>query len=400
VIRGQVMDFHLSPEQERFRGEAGTWLRDNLPAAWGTPAFKVAETLADEVTFTRAWLRKMYDGGWAAISWPAEFGGRGASLMEQLLWAEEYARLKAPSLLPMGVGIPLVGPTLIRHGTEEQKKRFLPRILSGEELWCQGFSEPNAGSDLADLRTRGDIEGDDLIINGQKIWTSYAQFAQWCILLVRTDFAAPKHKGITFVLLDMTTPGVTIRPLVEMTGKAWFNEVFFDNVRVPRCNIIGEMNHGWDITMTTLGHERGSTSPYPRGRQEFRDLVALARSLSPRGHIDDGVWRQRLAQHCIEMEVLKLNSYRSISQFVRNGTPGPEGSILKLFWSEADQRMKETALAIQGAHALLAKGAVQAPDKGRWSYELLWSLAGTIYAGTSEVQRNILAQRVLKLPRA
>jgi alkylation response protein AidB-like acyl-CoA dehydrogenase len=392
------MDFRLSPEDEQFRRLCSSWLRDNLPAGWGTPDFDPPQTLEEEVAFTRAWLRKMYESGWAAISWPREYGGRGASPMQQLIYAEEYARRRAPSLLSMGVGIPLVGPTLIRHGTEEQRRRFLPKILAGEELWCQGFSEPNAGSDLAGLKTRGDVVGDELVITGQKIWTSYAQFSQWCILLVRTDFGAAKHKGITYVMVDMESPGITIRPLVEMTGKAWFNEVFFDNVRVPRANVVGEINRGWEITMTTLGHERGSTSPHPRARQEVRDLVAMARDLA-RGHIDDPLWRQRLAQHCIDMEILRLNSYRSISQYVRHGTPGPEGSILKLFWSEADQRLKETALELQGPYALLAKGSGRAYDNGRWHYELLWSRAATIYAGTSEVQRNILAQRVLGLPR-
>lgn len=393
------MDFRLTPELERFRRTFAEWLRRNLPSGWGTPAFESPATLGDEVAFTRGWLGRLAAGGWAAISWPEEYGGRAASPLEQLVYAEEYYRQRAPSLLPMGVGIPLVGPTLIHHGTAEQKRRFLPRILTGEDLWCQGFSEPNAGSDLAGLRTRADPDGDDLVITGQKIWTSYAMFAQWCILLVRTDFAAPKHKGITFVLLDMASPGITIRPLVEMTGKAWFNEVFFDGVRVPRANVIGEINRGWEITMTTLGHERGSTSPHPRARQELGDLIGLARRLSPSGRVDDPLMRQRLAQHFVEMEVLRLNSYRAIGEFARRGTPGPEGSILKLFWSEADQRMKDTALEIQGAHALLDKGAAHAWDHGRWQYELLWSRAATIYAGTSEVQRNILAQRVLGLPR-
>lgn len=389
------MDFRLSPELERFRRDLSDWLSANLPAG----GFALPPTLAEEVAFTRRWMRTLHSGRWAAIHWPREYGGRGATPIEQLVYAEEYARRRAPSLLAMGVGVPLIGPTLIHHGTEEQKRRFLPRILSGEDLWCQGFSEPNAGSDLAALKTRADLDGDDLVINGQKTWTSYAQFAQWCILLVRTDSTVPKHKGITFVLLDMATPGITIRPLVEMTGKAWFNEVFFDNVRVPRTNVIGEINRGWEITMTTLGHERGSTSPHPRARQELRDIVALARAAAPAGRVADPLLRQRLAQHAIEMEILRLTSYRSVGQFTRRGTPGPEGSILKLFWSEADQRMKDTALELQGAHALLAKGDPHAPDRGRWQYELLWSRAATIYAGTSEVQRNILAQRVLGLPR-
>ncbi|MGH7819658.1 MAG: acyl-CoA dehydrogenase [Candidatus Binatia bacterium] len=394
------MEFRLSEEEERFRAKVAEWLARNLPGGWGTPVFPMPETMEDEVRFARQWQRKLYDGGWAGIAWPKEYGGRGASLVEQLIFNEEYARLRAPSMMSLGVGVPLVGPTLIHHGTDEQKRRFLPKILSGEELWCQGFSEPNSGSDLASLRTKAEIHGDELVVNGQKIWTSYARFAEWCILLVRTDSSGAKHRGITFVLLDMTTPGITIRPLVEMTGHAWFNEVFFDNVRIPRANVVGEMNQGWQIAMTTLGHERSVGAPHTRLQGELADLIRMARSRAPKGAIADPVLRQKLAQHYIETQILRFSGYRTLTQVLRNGRPGTEGSVLKLFWSELDQQMKDTAIEVQGPYAQLVKGSPQAIDEGRWQHDLLWSRAGTIYAGTSEVQRNIVSQRVLGLPRA
>jgi alkylation response protein AidB-like acyl-CoA dehydrogenase len=356
--------------------------------------------MEDEVAFAKSWLRELNEGGWAGLSWPKEYGGRGSSLLEQLIYHEEYARVRAPSLMSLGVGIALVGPTLMHHGTEEQKKRFLPKILSGDEIWCQGFSEPNSGSDLASLRTGAEIHGNELVISGQKIWTSYARFAQWCILLVRTNPAAPKHKGITYVLLDMTSPGITIRPLREMTGHAWFNEVFFDNVCVPRANVIGEIDHGWQITMTTLGHERSIGAPHARLMEELRDLIRLAKSRSTAGRVGDPRMRQKLAQHFIETEILRFSDYRMITQVMRNGQPGPEGSILKLFLSELDQRMKDTAVEVEGPYSQLVKGSPRTIEDGRWQHELLWSRAATIYAGTSEVQRNIVSQRVLGLPRA
>jgi alkylation response protein AidB-like acyl-CoA dehydrogenase len=393
------MDFRLSDEEERFRSEVSAWLRENLPRNWGTPAFRPPETMDDEVAFSRQWQRKLHAGGWAGIAWPKQFGGRGASLIEQLIYAEEYARQRAPSPLAMGVGIPLVGPTLIHHGTELQKKRFLPKILSGEELWCQGFSEPGSGSDLASLRTRAELDGDELVVNGQKIWTSYARFADWCILLVRTDLRAAKHRGITFVLLDMKTPGITIRPLVEMTGHAWFNEVFFDNVRIPRENVIGELNQGWQITITTLGHERGSTAGHTHSMQQLEDLIGLARRLSASGEVDDQRLRQKLAQHYVELEALRFSVYRTTTETMRRGEPGPQGSILKLAWSETDQRLKDTAIEVEGPYGQLCKGSPRAIEAGVWQHELLWARAATIYAGTSEVQRNIIAQRVLGLPR-
>jgi alkylation response protein AidB-like acyl-CoA dehydrogenase len=316
--------------------------------------------------------------------------------MEQFLFAEEYTRAGAPPMIDIGVGPALVGPTLIHHGTEAQKQRFLRTILTGEEVWCQGFSEPNAGSDLAASRTRAELRGDVFHVSGQKIWTSYARFADWCILVVRTDFQAPKHKGLSFLLVDMTSPGITIRPLVEMTGVAWFNEVFFDDVQVPRANMVGELNQGWQIAITTLAHERSGSAPHARLQGEMRDVIDLARRA---GRTRDARYRQRIAQSHIETEIVRLMAWKQVSDVMRTGQPGPEGSCLKLVWSETDQRLKDLALDLEGPYAALERGTARAPDAGRWQYEYLWSRAASIYAGTSEVQRNIIAQRVLGLPR-
>ena len=391
------MDFRLTAAEARFQREVHAWLLANLPAGWGTAEFEKPEHPADKVRFARWWQRRLYEGGWAGLHWPVEYGGRGASPIEQFLFAEEYTRVGAPAMIDIGVGPALVGPTLIHHGSEAQKQQFLRRILTGDEVWCQGFSEPNAGSDLAACRTRAELHGDFFHVTGQKIWTSYARFADWCILLVRTDVQAPKHRGLTFLLVDMRTPGITIRPLVEMTGVAWFNEVFFDDVRVPRENMVGRLGDGWTIAITTLAHERGGSAPHARLAGEMRDVLALAQRLD--GVTADPGWRQRLAQSYIETEILRFLAYKQISDVMRTGKPGPEGSYLKLVWSETDQRMKELALEMEGPYGALARGSARALDAGRWEYEYLWSRAATIYAGTSEVQRNVVAQRVLGLPR-
>src|SRR5437764_10304231 len=345
------MDFRLTAAEERFRSEVHAWLVANLPAGWGTPGFRKPEDAAEKVRFARWWQRRLHEGGWAGLHWPREYGGRGASPIEQLLFAEEYTRIGAPSMIDIGVGPALVGPTLIHHGTEAQKHRFLPKILTGEEMWCQGFSEPNAGSDLAAVHTRAELRGDTFHVSGQKIWTSYARFAEWCILVTRTDFQAPKHRGITFLLVDMKTPGITIRALVEMTGVAWFNEVFFDDVQVPRANMIGELNQGWTIAITTLAHERSGSAPHARLQGEMRDVLALARRLLL---TTDRRWRQRLAQSFVETEILRLLAYKQVSDIMRTGQPGPEGSCLKLVWSETDQRSKEVASERDGPYAARA----------------------------------------------
>jgi len=394
------MDFASSPAEETFRARVREWLRANLPEGWGTPNYPKPRTPAEKVAFARQWQRKLYEGRWAGLSWPRAYGGQALSPLEQLLFHEEYFTAGGPDMIDIAIGPNLAGPTLIHHGTEAQKKRFLEPILRGDEVWCQGFSEPGAGSDLAGLRTRGEVKGDHLVVNGQKVWTSYARHAEWCILIVRTDPHAPKHRGLTFVLLDMKTPGITIRPLVEMTGVAWFNEVFFENVVIPIDMVVGEINRGWEIAITTLSHERGTVIPYQRLRRHLDGIAGLARRLATDAPLaSDPLVRQRLAQLAIDVEVLRLSAYRSITQVMRSGQPGPEGSMLKLFWSELEQRIMETASWISGAYAQLDEHAPQAYDEGRWQYGYLWSRAATIYAGTSEVQRNIISQRVLGLPR-
>jgi alkylation response protein AidB-like acyl-CoA dehydrogenase len=392
------MDFRLTEGEARFQREVHDWLVANLPPGWGTPAYRKPEDPAEKVRFARDWQRRLHSGGWAGLHWPKEYGGRGATPVEQFLFAEEYTRVGAPPMIDIGVGPALVGPTLIHHGTEAQKRRFLPKILTGDEVWCQGFSEPNAGSDLAACRTRAELRGDVFHVSGQKIWTSYARFADWCILVTRTDVEAPKHKGLSFLLVDMKSPGITIRPLVEMTGVAWFNEVFFDEVQVPRENLVGELNQGWQIAITTLAHERAGSAPHARLAGEIREVIDLAgRVGGPAAR--DVRYRQRLAQSWIETEICRLIAWKQVSELMRHGQPGPEGSYLKLFWSELDMRMKELAIELAGPYGALARGAPGAIDEGRWEYEYLWSRAASIYAGTSEVQRNIIAQRVLGLPR-
>src|SRR5437870_9730687 len=390
------MDFRLSPAEARFQREVNEWWVANLPAGWGTPDYRKPEEPAEKVRFARGWQGKLHEGGWAGLHWPREYGERTATPNDKSLYSEENTRVCTPSMIDIGLGPALVGPTLIQHGTEPQKRRFLRRILAGQEVWCQGFSEPNAGSDLAACRTRAELRGDVFHVTGQKIWTSYARFADWCILVVRTDVHAPKHKGLSFLLVDMNSPEITIRLLVEMTGVAWFNEVFFDDVRVPHEHMVGELNQGWQIAITTLAPERGGSAPHARLAGEMRDVLELAHRL---GTARDARWRQRLAQSFIETEILRLLAYQQVTDPMREGHPGPEGSYLKLVWSETDARMKELEIELEGPYAALGRGSPRAIDGGRWEYEYVWARAATIYAGTSEVQRNVIAPRVLGLPR-
>ena len=395
------MDLRDSPDEAAFRQRARAWLEANLPAGWGTPAYRAPAGADEEVAFLRQWQRRLFDGGWAGLDWPVEYGGRDVGVVRQLIWQEEYTRLRAPNLISMSVGTSLVGPTLIAKGTPAQKRRFVAPILRGEEVWCQGFSEPGAGSDLASLRTRGERVGDVIVVNGQKIWTSFAQQADWCILVVRTDPSAARHRGLTFLLVDMRTPGIQIRPLVEMTGHAWFNEVFFDGVRVPVENVVGEIDGGWEIVVTTLSVERGSSAQHARLEADFARLLAAVRRM-PRGAgsvADDPVVRDQLARFAAEVLVMRMTAYRNAWALQSKGLPGPEGSTQKVFWSELDQRVKAAAVEMLGPAARVPQGDPLALDDGAWAYEALWSRAATIYAGTSEVQRNIIAQRVLGLPR-
>ncbi len=395
------MDLKPTAEEESFRREIRAWLETELPAGWGTPDFAGPSTPAEQVAFARAWQRKLYDGGWAGITWPRDFGGRGASLIEQLIYNEEYARAQAPDILALKIALSLVGPMIMTCGTTEQKERYLPPILRGDEIWCQGFSEPNAGSDLASVKTRAELHGDEFLVNGQKIWTSVARHADWCMLVTRTEFQGPKHKGLTFLLVDLKTPGITIRPLREMTGEEWFNEVFFEDVRVPRANVVGEINGGWNVVMTTLGFERAGSTPHVRLQAQAKRLAELARRIERNGRpaSADPLLRQRIAQHAIDAAILRYTAYRNVTQVERTGVPGPEGSGVKIFWSELEQRLHDTAFELLGPYGMLPKEDPYSVEQGFWNHELLWSRSGTIYAGTSEVQRNIIAQRVLGLPR-
>jgi alkylation response protein AidB-like acyl-CoA dehydrogenase len=391
------MDLGLTQSELEFRDELRSWLKANLPPHSQRPT-KTAENAAAHHEFLKAWQRKLYEGGYAGINWPKEYGGRGATFIEQAIFQEEMALADAPERMGT-IGQGLVGPTIIAVGTEEQKKRYLPGILSGDEVWCQGFSEPNAGSDVAALETKAVRDGDDFVVNGQKIWTSYAHIADLCLLLVRTDPAAPKHKGITCLLVDMKTPGVSVRPLKMMSGDSGFNEVFFSNARVSVKQVLGKVNEGWHTAITALSNERANlgTGLYVVFKRNLDALVEQARNVKRNGKpvIQDSLARDRLARAYVDLEVFRLNTTRSLSILNKTGAPGPEGSIQKLYWSELNQRNAQIAMEVLGPNAL-SSGF----DGGRWAYNYLRSRGNTIEAGTSEVQRNIIAQRVLGLPRS
>lgn len=396
------MDFNYSTEDLKFRDELRQWLRDNLPEGWGETVFE-PEDEDERAHFRLEWERTLYQGGWSGIEWPKKYGGRGASLIEQAIFAEELARAKTPEGLNI-IGRNLVATTLLHHGTEEQRQRYLPKILSGEEVWCQGFSEPNAGSDLAAVRCRADRDGDSFVLNGQKIWTSYAQYSQWCIALVRTDSSLPKHKGISFLLVDMKSPGISLQPLKQISGECEFNETFFNDVRVPVENLVGELNSGWKIAMTTLAYERGPEDALGRQirfKQELDRLLATVSKLK-RGSamaIDDPGLRQKLAKSVVELEIMKLNCLRRFSKSLKGEPRGPDSSMMKLYWSHITQNMYEVALEALGPLAPLTGGDVLSPADGRYQLSYLHSRAFTIYSGSSEIQKNIIGERVLGLPK-
>ena len=388
------MDLAYSPAEERFRGELRTWLAAH-------PIPPEPEDLDAWVAHGKTWQRTLYEAGWCGVHWPAAYGGRGASLIEQIIFQEEMARAGAPQLINLA-GLTMGGPVLIAHGTEAQKRRYLRKILAAEEIWCQGFSEPNAGSDLAALRTRAVVDGDDFIVNGQKVWTSFARYADWCMLLVRTDPEAPKHKGITFLLVDMHSPGITVRPLRQISGDEDFNEVFFEDVRVPRGNVVGAINQGWDIAITTLMHERQTLtfSRQLQSRVALEQLLTLARRWpADRPLASQPLARQQLAAAVIDSEAMRVTALRNLTRVLRGGEPGPEGSVEKLFWSEMYQRMLEQAVGLEGPFGQLLGDTPHAVDAGRWPHLMLYSRGRTIAAGSSEIQRNIIAERVLGLPR-
>lgn len=396
------MDLNLTPQELRFRDEVRVWFAENVPRDW-VKRRDEEESMLGRFEYLRAWQRKLYDAGWAGISWPKDFGGRGAAVMEQVIFIEEMARAEAPPMANV-IALGLIGPTIIAFGTSEQKRRYLAKMLSAEEIWCQGFSEPNAGSDLAALSTTGVLDGDHFVVNGQKCWTSYAWAADWCELVVRTDPAAPKHKGLTALLVDMHSPGVEVRGLKQMSGESEFGEIFFRDVRVPIANVVGKVNEGWGVAMGTLMHERGTfgAALQVNYRRNFNRLVEIAKHIDRNGKpaSEDPVIRQKLAQCYAEIEVMRLNQLRAFSRINETGVPGPEGSIQKIFWSELNQRFQQVAMEILGPYGQLAHGSPDAFDEGQWAYGYLRSRGNTIEAGTSEIQRNIIGHFVLGLPKS
>jgi alkylation response protein AidB-like acyl-CoA dehydrogenase len=395
------MDFNFSPEDETFRDEFRAWLEKNAPA----DRESVSEILADgeQGDFQRRvkWFRKLASGGWTCISWPKEYGGRGAGILQNIVYNQELSRIGAPAAM-VGMGPTLLGPTLIHWGNEEQKKRYLPKIVQGEEIWCQGYSEPGSGSDLASLQTRAVDEGDYFVVNGQKVWTSIAQFADFIFLLVRTDPNAPKHKGISYLLVDMHSPGITVRPLVQMTGGRGFNEVFFEDVRVPKKNLVGEKNQGWQVAITTLMFERSGGAGNDRGASGMiEDLVELAKKIPRNGK---SAWesadvRQKIAEFACEATAIKYTGLRQLTKRLKGLPPGPEGSMLKLCSTELNLKVSLYAMELLGPYSQFEYNADHSVDRGRWSYRMLSARGPTIFAGTNQIQHNIIGERVLGLPK-
>jgi len=380
------MDFDLGEAEKAFRDEARAWLKANAPKDDSAESDQ-AKLIANR----RAWQKKLYEAGYVGITWPKEYGGRGGDFMDQLIFNDEMIVAHAPDPINV-IGLGMGGPVVITHGTEEQKKRYLPPLLSAEEIWCQGFSEPDAGSDLSGLQTRAEDKGDHYLVNGQKVWTTLAHIAKWCMLLTRERKEENPRHGLTYLLVDMESPGVEVRPLVQITGDAEFNEIFFKDVKVSKSQILGEAGDGWAVAMTTLLHERGTLGMALATRAQIT-AAELAEHTRKLGRGSDPLVRQKVAQYTIEARALQLNGYRALTAMKRNGIPGPEGSILKLMWSELNQRMAETAVDVAGASG-------QVGETSGWKYQFLRSRANTIEAGTSEVLRNILAERVLGLPRS
>jgi alkylation response protein AidB-like acyl-CoA dehydrogenase len=381
------VDLSFTEGDLAFRGEVRRWLRDNIPDTARPQDF------AGSREWDMAWQRRQFDGGYGGIAWPREYGGQGLDLVRQLIWFEEYARAGGPDIGCGFVGVNHGGPTLIARGTEEQKRRHLPKILAGEEVWCQGFSEPGAGSDLASISTRATIEDDELVVNGQKIWTSYAHVADFQELLVRTDPTSTRHHGLTWVICDMHSPGITVRPIIAMDGLAEFCEVFYDDVRVPLENVVGEIGGGWSVAMSTLGFERGTG--FMKLQTELsvtlEDLVADAVAL---GAFDDATVRRQLGELRADVLAMRAMTYATVSSAARTDVPGPEGSMIKVFYADLAQRIHRARMNVIGAYGL-DRGGRYADDIG----EYLYSYATTMGGGTSEVQRDIIGERILGLPR-
>jgi alkylation response protein AidB-like acyl-CoA dehydrogenase len=390
------MDLKPSAPEIALRGEVRDWLHEHLPWEYGKGLPPRFDDLADEVAFGRDWQAQLAEGRWVGVAWPEEYGGRGAGPVEHFIVTEELARARAPELVGR-IGINLVGPTLLAHGTAEQKQRWLPRILSAEQLWCQLFSEPGAGSDLASVATRATPVDDGWLLNGQKVWTSYAQFADWGVCLARTNLDVPKQQGISYLVVDMRAVGVEVRPLRQITDETEFNEVFFSDVLVPREHLVGPEHEGWRVANSTLSHERGIN---PRQLVIHVQLVEeLLRMALASGAYDDDRLGPRLAQAYVEVRLFQLHNWRTLSRLAKGREPGPEGSLLKLYWSEMSKRLHDTVMAVLGPIAPLWRGAADNPGDGSWQRSWLYYQASSIWAGANEIQRNIIGERVLALPR-
>ncbi|CAN5275008.1 acyl-CoA dehydrogenase family protein [soil metagenome] len=391
-----MVDLTFTHEQNEFRDEVRTWLGENAPT----------ETRPHDYAAIReydlGWQRTQYEGGWAGISWPVEYGGKGLSVIEQMIWYEEYGRAGLPGMDATFVGLNHAGPTLMSRASDEQKSKHLPRILRGEVIWCQGFSEPGSGSDLASLSTRAIVDGDDLVVNGQKIWTSFAHLADWQELLVRTDRTGSKHHGISWVICDMHTPGIEVRAIKTMDGEAEFAEVFYDDVRIPLANVVGELNQGWGVAMSTLAFERGTafTASQVRLSSLVEELIEIARTRTgpdgKRPAIADDEIARRLGMARAEVAALRAMTYVGISRSEKTGTPGSEGSIVKLYYTELHKQVAQLAMDLLGADGLRF---VSRWMNNGWTGEYLASFSLSIGGGTSEIQRNIIGERVLGLPR-
>ena len=393
------MDFRFTPQEEAFRQEVHEVIEKECPADLRGGGVNIME----EVGNLFAWRAKLAKRNWIAPAWPKEYGGAGMSIMEQFIYNQETARMRAPPHIFIGgLGVAVVGPTIIHYGTEDQKKEFIPKILSGEHMWCQGFSEPEAGSDLASLKTRAVRDGDDYVINGQKIWTTVAHVSHYMLMLARTDPEAPKHKGISYFLVPMKTPGITVRPLLNLPGVREFNEVFFEDARIPASCLLGEENQGWYMAATTLDIERSNIGSAVGQQQSVEDLTRFARENKGNGVVrlgwDPGL-RYELAERYIETEAAMMLSSRVVTLQAKGLIPNYEASAVKLYSMEMSQRIANTGLRLLGLYGQLARGSKWAPLKGRLEYQYLRSIGSTIEGGTSEIQRNIMATRGLDLPR-
>lgn len=391
------MDLRFTDDQQKFQREVRAWIAAELERPFTEEVRDHAHDADSLVEVRRRWQKKLNDAGYLGMRWATEWGGRGATEVEEAILHAELNRADAP-IIPNFLGVSLLGPALIHHGSEEQRRRFIPKMLSADEIWCQGFSEPGSGSDLASLRTRAEPDGDDFRITGQKVWTTFGPWADWIFVLARTDME-DRYGGISFFLVPIEQKGVEMRPLKQVTGESEFGEVFFDGALARREHVVGNLGEGWRIAMTVLGYERGASTLASPADYE-RQLGGLVSALDERGALDEPVVREKLGRLVVENEVMRANGLRTLANIAAGIAPGPESSIEKIFWSEYHQRMTDTAVELLGPQGQLeARSSLSRPEVD-WAYQYLWSRAGTIYSGSSEIQRNIIAKRVLRMPTA